>query len=149
MTDIVDKSVRSRMMSGIRGKNTIPEILIRKALFNRGFRYRIHYSNLPGKPDIVFSKYKAIVLINGCFWHGHSCHLFKWPKTRPEFWEKKITGNIERDRKRMLEYHQLGWRVFIVWECALKGKLRQPLDQVIDIIETWLRDGSADSEITG
>ena len=149
MTDVVDKNTRSRMMSGIRGKDTTPELLIRKALFRKGFRYRLHYPGLPGKPDLVFPKYSAIVLINGCFWHGHGCHLFKWPKTRHEFWKGKISGNVERDLRNLRWCHELGWRVMVVWECAVKGKQRLPREEVVTRVENWLRSGTNDMEITG
>ena len=149
MADIVDKDTRSRMMSGIRGKDTKPEIAIRKALFARGLRYRIHYTRLPGKPDIVLPKHKAIILVNGCFWHGHDCHLFKWPSTRKDFWKEKISLNRERDKKNIDLYHQRGWRVMTVWECALKGKTRRPIPEIIGLIENWIFSGFEDKEITG
>ena len=136
-------------MSGIRGKDTSPELLIRKALFRKGFRYRLHYPGLPGKPDLVFPKYRAIVLINGCFWHGHGCHLFKWPKTRHEFWKDKISGNVERDHRNLGELHELGWRVLVVWECAVKGKQRLSSEEVVTRVAKWLRSGANDMEITG
>ena len=149
MVDVVDKQTRSRMMAGIQGKNTRPEIMIRKALFKSGFRYRLHYPRLPGKPDLVLPKYRAIILINGCFWHGHMCHLFKWPQTRNAFWKKKIEGNIERDRKNRICYQQLGWRTLTVWECALKGRYRLSFEEVVDAIEAWIEHGNEAMEITG
>jgi DNA mismatch endonuclease (patch repair protein) len=137
------------MMSGIRGKDTNPELVVRKGLFRRGFRYRLHDARLPGKPDIVLPKYRAIVLVNGCFWHGHGCHLFKWPKTRQHFWKTKILGNVERDRRNLDLYKDEGWRVVIVWECALKGKERLSLDSVISSITQWLYRGEGNLEISG
>lgn len=96
MTDVVDKATRSRMMAGIKGKDTKPEMLIRSELHRRGFRFRKNVKDLPGKPDIVLPKYRAVIMVNGCFWHGHGCRLFKWPSTRPEFWrEKSIAIRIE------------------------------------------------------
>jgi len=136
------------MMSGIRGRDTKPEILIRKGLFRRGFRYRLHVSSLPGKPDLYFPRYKAIILINGCFWHQHDCHLFKWPKTRAEFWSQKIRKNVARDKKNICIYTEHGLRVMRVWECALKGKYRLDKDSVLDIIEKWLIDGQGNAEIS-
>ena len=127
------------MMSGISGKNTKPEMLIRKGLHRRGFRYRLHKSDLPGKPDLVFPKYKAIILINGCFWHQHDCHLFKWPSTREEFWRKKILGNKARDERNLKIYSELGWKVLVIWECAIKGKTRRPLSEVIETAVEWLQ----------
>lgn len=136
--DVVTPSVRSRMMSGIRGKNTKPELLIRKAMFARGFRYRLHDNSLPGKPDLVFPKYRAIIQINGCFWHGHNCPLFKWPSSRPEFWKEKITGNQQRDITNCQELERMGWRVLTVWECALKGKHKLPFGELMHIVVSWL-----------
>ena len=136
-------------MSGIRGKDTSQEILIRKALFRLGYRYRLHYRGLPGRPDLVLPKYRAVILINGCFWHGHGCHLFKWPKTRTEFWRKKISGNVERDQKNLVKYHEMGWRVLVVWECALKGRHRLEMDRIIPRVTNWLKRGKNDLVIQG
>ena len=135
-------------MSGIRGKNTRPELLIRKALHARGFRYRLH-CDLPGKPDICLPKHRAVIFVHGCFWHGHACHLFKWPKTRPEFWRAKIGRNCEVDRVAQRRLVDSGWRVAVVWECALKGRARLPLESVIDIYESWLAGPDAELEIQG
>ena len=111
----VDKETRSRMMSGIHGKNTKPEMLIRKGLHALGFRYRLHSLKLPGKPDIILPKYRAIILINGCFWHAHNCHLFKWPSTRKEFWEAKILSNKKRDLENLKQYSDAGWKTLVIW----------------------------------
>lgn len=126
------------MMSGIRGKNTRPELLIRHGLHKRGFRYLIHDKRLPGKPDMVFPKYRAVILVHGCFWHGHGCHLFRWPSSRQEFWRDKISQTIGRDNIEMNLLHQKGWRVLVIWECILKGKKRLPIDEVIDRAASWL-----------
>lgn len=149
MPDVVPKEVRSRMMSGIRGKDTKPEIRVRKALFARGYRYRIHNRRLPGRPDIVLARYHAAILVNGCFWHGHDCHLFKWPSTRPEFWQEKINGNVERDHRNLLALRSRGWRTCVIWECALKGKARRALDDVIDQCESWLQGDQGELDIRG
>ena len=133
----------------IKGKNTKPEILIRKGLFSRGFRYRLHDSKLPGKPDLVLPKFKAIILVNGCFWHNHDCHLFKWPNTRMEFWRQKILANVERDFSNFKKYKTLGYKVMVVWECALKGKSRLEIKDVLDSIEDWLTNRDVDAEIEG
>lgn len=138
MVDVVDPKTRSRMMSGIRGKNTKPEILIRKALHAGGFRFRLHRKNLPGSPDIVLPKYRAVILINGCFWHGHQCRLFKWPKTRPKFWRNKIEGNIRRDQQKLSELKKMGWRVCLLWECGIKGANEEHLNGVVESISRWL-----------
>ena len=149
MNDIVDKETRSRMMSGIRSKDTVPEIVIRRGLFAQGFRYKLHDKTLPGKPDIVFPKYKSVIFVNGCFWHGHNCHLFKWPKTRKEFWRKKILGNKNVDKRNYKKLKNEGWYIITVWECALKGKTRKPMKKVIERITKWLICGKKDSEIKG
>ena len=119
MPDVVDKATRSRMMAAIKGKNTRPEILVRKALHATGFRFRLHDRKLPGRPDIVLKKYRAVVFVQGCFWHGHECKDFRWPKTRKAWWRKKIEGNSARDTKNVLALRSGNWRVLTIWECAL------------------------------
>lgn len=147
--DVVDQHTRSRMMAGIKGKDTKPELIIRKALFKRGYRYRLHTKELPGRPDIVLKKYNAVIFINGCFWHGHKCHLFKWPKTRPEFWKHKITENCSRDAKNLKHLQESGYRCLIVWECSLKGRQKLPLNEIIDTIDSWLSSTSPNMIIEG
>lgn len=137
------------MMAGIRGKNTKPELLIRKALHARGFRYRIHCKDLPGNPDMCFPKYRAVIFVHGCFWHGHDCHLFKWPKTRPEFWSAKIARNREVDALAEQRLLAEEWRMATVWECALKGKTRLPLEDVVASLERWLQSDESSLEIEG
>ncbi len=149
MTDVVSPEARSQMMSGIQGKDTKPEVMIRKALHRKGFRYRLYVKSLSGKPDLVFPKYNAVIQVNGCFWHGHSCHLFKWPSTRPDFWRNKILGNKGRDMKNKLELEKLGWRVLTIWECAIKGKHRQPLEVLIEQTSGWLVMNKSSNEIRG
>jgi len=149
MADIVSPSVRSRMMSGIRGKNTRPEILVRKALHALGYRYRLHDKMLPGKPDIVLRKYNAVIFIHGCFWHGHDCHLFKWPKTREDFWKEKIEGNRENDRKIREKLFDKGWRILEIWECSLKGRTSRSLYEVISQVDEWLKGSPGFEEIRG
>ena len=122
MTDVVDRATRRRMMSGIRGKNTGPEMIVRRGLHARGFRYRLHDGGLPGKPDLVFVRYNAAMFVNGCFWHGHGCHLFKWPSSRARFWRQKISANRERDAETLLALRKAGWRVAIVWELRAQGQ---------------------------
>ncbi len=136
-------------MSGIQGKNTKPETTIRFGLHRLGFRYRLHSPNLPGKPDMVFGRCRAVILIHGCFWHWHHCHLFKMPSTRQEFWKQKIGRNKERDAETILELNIQGWRVLTVWECALKGKTRLPEGRVIDLAAEWLLNGTENLEIEG
>ena len=149
MVDVVSKTKRSEMMSGIRGKNTKPEREIGKMIHARGFRYRLHHAGLPGKPDFVFPRYRAVILVNGCFWHGHGCHLFKWPKSRPEFWKEKIGRNIERDRENLAKYANLGWRVAVVWECALKGRARIRSQMIAGQLTGWLQGEVPFIEIRG
>lgn len=136
------------MMSGIRGKNTKPELLIRKALHARGFRYRLH-CDLPGKPDICLPKHRAVIFVHGCFWHGHDCHLFKWPKTRPEFWQAKIARNREVDGLAEARLLADGWRVATVWECAIKGRHRLQLPDVLDTLQAWLVSGVLTLSVRG
>ena len=127
------------MMSGIRGKNTRPELMIRKALHAHGFRYRLHCKDLPGNPDLCLPKYRAVIFIHGCFWHGHGCHLFKWPKTRPEFWRAKIGRNQEVDEAALVALRQAGWRVATIWECAVKGSGRWSVDELVAVLSAWLK----------
>ncbi len=148
MTDVVDPATRSRMMSGIRGKNTKPELVIRKELHKLGFRFRLHDKKLPGNPDLVLRKYNAVIFVNGCFWHRHECYLFKWPKTRPEFWREKINKNHENDKQALEKLAALNWRVCVVWECALKGKSRD-LPSVVNKITGWLPGKKTFLEIAG
>ncbi|HEV7306318.1 very short patch repair endonuclease [Ensifer sp.] len=149
MVDIVPAEVRSRMMSGIRGTNTKPELQLRKGLHALGFRFRLHDRSLPGKPDIVLPRYKAVIFAHGCFWHGHDCHLFKWPSTRPEFWQAKIARNRTVDERADAALSEAGWRQATVWECALKGKTRLPLEEVILSCAEWLKSDRPRLEIRG
>lgn len=138
MADVVDKDTRSRMMSGIRGKDTKPELAIRKALHARGFRFRLHAKGLPGKPDLIFQKYKAVIFVHGCFWHGHNCKYFKVPQTRTNFWLEKIGQTRFRDERQELALRALGWRVMTVWECEIRAAKRQNGETLIDLIARWL-----------
>lgn len=123
MADVHDTNTRSRNMAAIKGKNTKPEMVVRRFLFANGFRYRLHDKKLPGKPDIVLPKYKTVIFVHGCFWHGHEgCKYFVVPKTRTEWWLNKINGNKENDIKIMSALKKLGWKVITVWECGLKKK---------------------------
>ena len=121
MADVHNKATRSYNMSRIKGINTKPEMLVRKFLFANGYRYRLNVKTLPGKPDIVLPKYKTVIFINGCFWHGHDgCRYFVIPKTRTEWWVEKITGTQKRDREAENQLNKLGWKVIVIWECELK-----------------------------
>lgn len=122
MPDIFTKQKRSEIMSNISGKETKPEILVRKFLFVNGFRYRKNDNRYPGKPDIVLPKYKSVIFVHGCFWHGHNCPAGKLPEARKEFWKEKIEGNIKRDNKNTAELEKQGWNVIIIWQCELKNR---------------------------
>lgn len=132
-------------MAAIRAKDTKPELLIRRALHARGFRYRLHVRTVPGRPDLVLPRYRAAIFVHGCFWHGHECSLFRWPATREAFWRDKIGGNAARDLAVRQRLADAGWRVAIVWECALKGRNRRPLPEIIDSLAAWL--SSDDKEL--
>jgi len=124
MTDVHDKVTRSYNMSRIKGTNTKPEMLVRKFLFSKGFRYRINDKKLPGKPDIVLPKYKTVIFVNGCFWHGHeNCKYFTLPKTRTEWWKEKIEKTIINDFVKQEELIKMGYKVQIIWECEVKSKV--------------------------
>lgn len=126
-------------MAGIRGKNTKPEIIIRKGLHSLGFRFRLHDKRLPGTPDIVLPRYRAVIFVHGCFWHGHGCHLFKQPKSRSEFWAPKIESNKARDTQVYQRLHKQGFRIAEVWECATKGKTRPDPASVIQCLSDWIK----------
>jgi len=147
--DIVDAQTRSRMMSGIHGKNTRPEMIIRQGLHRLGFRFRLHSTRVFGKPDLILPRYDAAIFVNGCFWHGHSCHLFKMPSTRREFWQAKIARNVERDREVQAALKQQGWRRLVIWECAIKGKSRLDPDVLFRRTAKWIRCGNMEEEIAG
>jgi DNA mismatch endonuclease, patch repair protein len=149
MIDVVSPVVRSRMMAGIRARNTKPELLLRSGLHHKGLRFCLNDRAMPGCPDLVFPKYRAVVFANGCFWHGHSCHLFRLPSTRTDFWDRKIAGNKARDLKVSRELAEGGWRVMIVWECAFKGKDQDAVRRVIEQCANWIRGRKRDGEIKG
>ncbi len=133
-------------MSGIGAKDTKPELALRRALHARGYRYRLHDKRLPGKPDIVLPRYKAVIFVHGCFWHRHpNCRYATTPATRPEFWAKKFRGNVERDKRNQAALTDLGWRVAVVWECRINGAVGN-LDY--ETITTWLGGSNMDLEIS-
>lgn len=130
--DIVKKSVRSRMMSGIRGKNTKPELVVRRYLHASGLRFRLHKRGLPGRPDLVLARWNVVVFVHGCFWHGHDgCRYFRVPGTRTDFWVKKIGGNAERDVRTERQLRELGWRVIVIWECAIRNNREEALRELV------------------
>ncbi|MGF7170807.1 DNA mismatch endonuclease (patch repair protein) [Sphingobium xanthum] len=141
MVDVVDAATRSRMMSGIRGKNTKPEILLRRVMHARGFRYRLHDRKLPGHPDLVFPRYHAVVFVHGCFWHRHEeCRFATIPATRPEFWTEKFQANVARDSKNEVMLNEAGWRIAVVWECSLKRSAGNVGEQ----LSAWLESATDD-----
>jgi DNA mismatch endonuclease, patch repair protein len=133
MADVHDKKTRSYNMSQIKGKDTKPEKLVRKFLHANGFRYRLHVKNLPGKPDIVLPKYKTVIFVHGCFWHGHEhCKYYVVPKTKTDWWLNKINGNIANDGKAIKALKKNGWRIITLWECYLKpAKLKDSLSKLL------------------
>ncbi len=149
MADVHDEATRSRNMAAIRGADTKPELIVRRGLHARGFRFRLHDRKLPGRPDLVFPKYTAVIFVNGCFWHGHNCNLFKWPKTREKFWRDKIAGNQRRDEQALSSLRAAGWRIASVWECALKGRGRLSQDDLIDSIAAWLSSDRKETSFRG
>lgn len=131
--DVHSKEVRSYNMSCIKGKNTKPEEIVRKYLFSKGFRYRKNDKRYPGTPDIVLPKYKTVIFVNGCFWHGHEgCKYYVVPKSNTEFWLNKINRNIERDKEKISNLRNAGWRVFVVWECELKPMRREKTLEILE-----------------
>lgn len=144
MTDVMTPEQRSRCMAAIKGKDTKPEMIVRKYLFSRGLRYRVSNRKLPGSPDIVLKKHKTIVFIDGCFWHGHEgCKYFKIPKTNVEFWERKISHNKARDISDTAVLKMMGWRVIHVWECELRNKVNreETLNRIYDSITSYGTNG--------
>ncbi len=146
--DKVSPSKRRQMMSGIRGANTKPELLVRRALFSAGFRFRLHRRDLPGVPDVVMSKHKVVIFVNGCYWHMHDgCKYCKLPSTRGEFWKEKLLGNKHRDRKNSLALQSAGWRVMTIWECAVRD--RSVLNKLSQLFFDWINGAETTGEITG
>ncbi len=142
--DIVDKKTRSKIMSKVGRKSTGPEVKLRKALFARGFRYRLNVKKLPGSPDIVLPKYRAAIFVHGCFWHRHEgCRYATMPKSRVEFWTKKFEANVARDRRNVEELLEMGWRVAIVWECALKVKGEERFEALVNDVSRWIELGES------
>ncbi len=136
-------------MAAIRRRDTKPELVLRRGLHALGFRYRLHGGNLPGRPDMVFPKFQAVLFVNGCFWHGHDCDLFRWPKTREAFWRDKIGANIDRDQRAIIALQEAEWRTGVVWECAIKGRGRLEPAALIAAVANWLRSGETILELGG
>lgn len=131
------------MMAGIRGKDTQPELRVRRLLHHAGLRYRLHVRELPGRPDLVFPGRRAVIFVHGCFWHRHGCHLTKEPSTRSEFWSAKLKANVQRDQVAVKELRDQGWRVATIWECALKGRSALTDARIRDWVLAWLRNDSS------
>lgn len=143
--DVVDSRTRSKMMSGIRSRNTRPEMRVRSGLHRRGFRFRVNRKDLPGTPDVVLPKHNVLIYVHGCFWHGHGCHLFKWPQTRPEFWRAKIEANKSRDVRTLDSAREQGWRVAVIWECGIKGKTQlENIEEFLDLVAHWITTEEGD-----
>jgi DNA mismatch endonuclease (patch repair protein) len=142
MVDVLTPEQRRLNMSRIRGRDTKPEMIIRRGLHACGLRYRLHERDLPGRPDLVFPKFRAAVFVHGCFWHSHGCGLSKLPATRQDFWKKKLDSNAARDRAAINALCSLGWRVLVVWECALRGPRRMHLDDAVQCATRYIKCGS-------
>lgn len=144
MVDVVDRSVRSRMMAAVQSKDTKPEMTLRRALHKAGLRYRLHHSGLPGSPDLVFSRFRAVCFVHGCFWHRHAgCRYASSPGTRKDYWEAKFQANVERDRRTRQKLLESGWRVATVWECWLR---HQPVDELAGEFRKWLEGAETQFE---
>ena len=139
MVDVLTPAQRRLNMSRIRGKDTKPEMVLRRGLHALGFRFRLHRQDLPGRPDLVFPARRAVIFAHGCFWHGHACPMCRMPDTRPEFWVAKITGNRRRDETAENTLLSMGWRVLVVWECALRGTARLPEREVFRFCADFLQ----------
>lgn len=149
MADVLTKQQRRLNMSRVRGRDTKPEMIIRRGLHAKGLRFRLHCQDLPGRPDLVLPRYRAIILVHGCFWHGHGCHLCKTPRTRTSFWESKIAKTVERDQRTIETLIREGWRVLIVWECALRGSGKIPIERLLEECEAFIqRSAVARTELT-
>lgn len=148
MADIVSPSVRSRMMSGIKGKNSMPEMLVRRLLFAAGYRFRLHRSDLPGTPDIVMPGRKVAIFVHGCFWHAHKgCKYAKIPASRRDFWIAKLQANVDRDQRAIEQLAAMGWRVMCVWECATRN--RETVKSLGDHLIDWINGDTPTGEIRG
>lgn len=143
MADVHSPEVRSKNMRAIRGRDTRPEIFLRKSLHKAGFRYRISTADLPGKPDVYLPRYRTVIFVHGCFWHCHGCYLFKLPLNRRDFWLNKLSGNVVRDQRNLKLLLDNGYRVLVVWECSLKGRNKLSSDQLITNIQQWLNVGGS------
>lgn len=138
--DVLTLEQRRLNMSRIKGRDTRPELVLRRVLHADGLRYRLHVKSLPGRPDLVFPKHKVATFVHGCFWHGHDCRLFKLPMTNRRFWKKKIGGNRKRDEKQVAHLKSDGWRILTIWECVFKGPERLPVSKVKELCSRFIRN---------
>lgn len=148
MADRHSKATRSRNMSAVKGKNTTPEMRVRRLLHSRGYRYRLHCKHVKGKPDIVFKKYKAVIFIHGCFWHYHGCRKTNIPEDNHDFWKEKLEKNKARDQRVVEGLIEEGWRVLIIWECALKGKNKLHDEDCFKQISDWIKGTQIRKELS-
>lgn len=149
MVDVLTPEQRRLNMSRIRSRDTKPEMLIRKGLHALGFRYRLHDRKLPGRPDLVLTKYRVVVLVHGCFWHGHHCPRFRLPSTRQEFWAAKIASNQRRDALTHESLRAMGWRILTIWECSLKGPRRWTVEHLLEASTEFILSTEDTKEISG
>ncbi|WP_271611553.1 very short patch repair endonuclease [Bradyrhizobium sp. CCBAU 21360] len=145
--DTVTPEVRSKIMASVGQKNTGAELLLRRALHRRGLRYRLHDTSLPGSPDLVFPRFRAVIFVHGCYWHYHGCYRSTVPKTRTAFWSKKFASNKLRDARKIRALRSSGWRVMTVWECTIRGKSAQPIELIARRIHRWLNARTRLAEI--
>jgi len=149
MTDVLTPEQRRLNMSRIRGKDTKPEMIIRKGLHAAGLRFRLYAKDLPGRPDLIFPRYHAAIQVHGCFWHGHYCPMCRLPATRQEFWSAKIAGNRERDQRTSAALLTAGWRLLTIWECSLRGPARRPAGEVLMLCNGFVRSEEQQDDIAG
>lgn len=149
MADVLTPEQRRRNMSRIRGHDTRPEMLLRRGLHAAGLRFRLHVKDLPGRPDMVFPRFRAVILVHGCFWHGHDCAMFRLPATRTKFWAAKIAANQNRDERVIADLLASGWRVMTVWECSLKGPGRRPFTDVMAQCTAFVKGGARRAVLSG
>jgi DNA mismatch endonuclease (patch repair protein) len=149
VADVHDKPTRSRNMAAIRSRGSKAEMTVRRGLHRAGLRFRLHHRDLPGTPDLVFAKHKAVVFVHGCFFHRHDCHYFKWPEANAEFWKRKIERNVKNDETAFAKLRAGGWRVAVVWECALNGRHRLDGQGVMRALASWIRSDRVSLDVRG
>ena len=143
MADVLTPEQRQKCMSSVKRENTSPEIILRSCLHKAGFRYRLHNKCLPGSPDIVLSRYRAVILVHGCFWHSHGCYKSSIPKSRHSFWKNKLQTNRERDERNIQSLNEQDWRVMVVWQCALSGKQAYSSNLILSFVKDWLHSSES------